>query len=101
MNILSTYYIVFFRYILHNSECPATVFSILEANGKTVTLTSDTLFDLLMLKLTNVYTPTLRGQQLERLPATKLPRPLHHDTGVQKNHTIPPEYGTERLQPPI
>ena len=44
-----------FRYILHNSECPATVFSILEANGKTVTLTSDTLFDLLMLKLTNVY----------------------------------------------
>ena len=55
MNILSTYYIVFFRYILHNSECPATVFSILEANGKTVTLTSDTLFDLLMLKLTNVY----------------------------------------------
>ena len=55
MNILSTNYIVFFRYILHNSECPATVFSILEANGKTVTLTSDTLFDLLMLKLTNVY----------------------------------------------
>ena len=55
---LPTYIITLFpifRYILHNSECPATVFSILEANGKTVTLTSDTLFDLLMLKLTNVY----------------------------------------------
>jgi len=42
-------------YILHNSEYPATVFSVLECNNKTVTLTSDTLFDLLMLKLTNVY----------------------------------------------
>ena len=42
-------------YILHNSEQPATVFSVLECNNKTVTLTSDTLFDLLMLKLTNVY----------------------------------------------
>jgi len=43
-------------YILHNSEYPATVFSILEtANNKTVSLTADTLFDLLMLKLTNVY----------------------------------------------
>jgi len=42
-------------YILHNSEYPATVFSVLECNNKTVTLTSDTLFDLLMLKLGNVY----------------------------------------------
>merc|ERR1712059_156595 len=42
-------------YILHNSEYPATVFSVLECNNKTVTLTSDTLFDLLMLKLQNVY----------------------------------------------
>jgi len=42
-------------YILHNSEQPATVFSVLESNNKTVTLTSDTLLDLLMLKLTNVY----------------------------------------------
>ena len=71
MNILSTYYIVFFRYILHNSECPATVFSILEANGKTVTLTSDTLFDLLMLKLTNVYkkktTVESRGPRYKRI----------------------------------
>ena len=52
---MSSHFFLIFRYILHNSECPATVFSILEANGKTVTLTSDTLFDLLMLKLTNVY----------------------------------------------
>ena len=37
------------------SEHPASVFSILESGNKTVTLTSDTLFDLLMLKLTNVY----------------------------------------------
>jgi len=42
-------------YILHSSEHPASVFSILESGSKTVTLTSDTLFDLLMLKLTNVY----------------------------------------------
>jgi len=42
-------------YILHNSEYPASVFSVLESGTKTVSLTSDTLFDLLMLKLTNVY----------------------------------------------
>lgn len=42
-------------YILHNSEYPASVFSVLESGTKTVTLTSDTLFDLLMLKLTNIY----------------------------------------------
>lgn len=42
-------------YILHNSEYPATVFSVIESNNKTVSLTSDTLFDLLMLKLSNSY----------------------------------------------
>jgi len=42
-------------YILHNSEYPATVFSVLESGNKTVTLTSDTLLDLLMLKLSNAY----------------------------------------------
>ena len=36
-------------------EQPATVFSVLENAGKTVVFTSDTLFDLLLLKLTNVY----------------------------------------------
>ena len=41
--------------VLHNSEQPATVFSVLENASKTVVFTSDTLFDLLLLKLTNVY----------------------------------------------
>ena len=41
--------------VLHNSEQPATVFSVLENANKTVVFTSDTLFDLLLLKLTNVY----------------------------------------------
>lgn len=41
--------------VLHNSEQPATVFSVLENVNKSVTFTSDTLFDLLLLKLTNVY----------------------------------------------
>lgn len=56
-------------YILHSSEHPASVFSILESGNKTVTLTSDTLFDLLMLKLTNVYKKKLtiesRGPRFE------------------------------------
>lgn len=49
-------------HVLHNSEHPATVFSIIEAHsGKPrVTFTSDTLFDLLLLKLSNVYTKKLR-----------------------------------------
>ena len=51
------------------SEHPASVFSILESGNKTVTLTSDTLFDLLMLKLTNVYKKKLtiesRGPRFE------------------------------------
>ena len=42
-------------YILHSDEHPASVFSVLECGNKTVILTSDTLFDLLMLKQTNVY----------------------------------------------
>ena len=41
--------------IHHHTEQPATVFSVLENAGKTVVFTSDTLFDLLLLKLTNVY----------------------------------------------
>lgn len=41
--------------ILHNSEQPATVFSVLENQNKTISFTSDTLFDLLLLKLSNVY----------------------------------------------
>lgn len=44
-------------HVLHDSEHPATVFSVLESQpGKPpVTFTSDTLFDLLLLKLGNVY----------------------------------------------
>lgn len=47
-------------HVLHNSEQPATVFSVLEHSEKKVTFTSDTLFDLLLLKLSNVYSKKLR-----------------------------------------
>ncbi|XP_046999081.1 mediator of RNA polymerase II transcription subunit 20 [Schistocerca americana] len=43
-------------HVLHNSEHPASVFSVLETGSKTVTLLADSLFDLLMLKMTSVYT---------------------------------------------
>ena len=46
--------------ILHNSEQPATVFSVLEHSERRITFTSDTLFDLLLLKLSNVYSKKLR-----------------------------------------
>jgi len=42
-------------HVLHNSEYPATVFSVLESGNKTVRITSDTLFDLLLLKLSNQF----------------------------------------------
>lgn len=41
---------------MHNSEQPATVFSILETGAKTIPLATDGLFDLLMLKMNNFYT---------------------------------------------
>ena len=41
------------------SEQPATVFSVLEHSEKKVTFTSDYLFDLLLLKLSNVYSKKL------------------------------------------
>ena len=53
-------------HVLHNSEHPATVFSILDApgqqpgQGQKITFTSDTLFDYLLLKLSNVYNKKLR-----------------------------------------
>ena len=47
-------------HILHNSEQPATVFSVLEHSERRLTFTSDTLFDLLLLKLSNVYSKKLR-----------------------------------------
>jgi mediator of RNA polymerase II transcription subunit 20 len=46
--------------VLHNSEQPATVFSVLEHSERRTTFTSDTLFDLLLLKLSNVYSKKLR-----------------------------------------
>lgn len=42
--------------MLHNSEQPASVFAILESGNKVVPLIADGLFDLLMLKMTNIYT---------------------------------------------
>jgi len=38
-------------YILHNSEYPATVFSVIESGNKTVSITTEPLFDLLVLKI--------------------------------------------------
>ncbi|KAG8041500.1 hypothetical protein G9C98_002793 [Cotesia typhae] len=42
-------------HVLHNSEQPASVFATLESNNKTVSLIADGLFDLLMMKLSNIY----------------------------------------------
>ena len=42
--------------MLHNSEHPVSVFSILDNGTKTITLVADQLFDLLMLKMTSIYT---------------------------------------------
>lgn len=42
-------------HVLHNSEQPATVFSILETGTKTIPLATDGLFDLLMMKMSNFY----------------------------------------------
>lgn len=44
-------------HVLHNSEYPVTTFSILDTGtGKQIPLVADNLFDLLMLKMTSVYT---------------------------------------------
>lgn len=43
-------------HVLHNSEQPATVFSILETGSKTIPLATDGLFDLLMMKMSSFYT---------------------------------------------
>ena len=42
-------------HVLHNSEYPASVFSILDNGVKQIPLITDGLFDLLMLKMTSVY----------------------------------------------
>lgn len=43
-------------HILHNSEQPASVFSILESGTKNIHVIADGLFDLLMIKLSQHYT---------------------------------------------
>lgn len=43
-------------HVLHNSEQPASVFSILDTGSKTISLAADGLFDLLMMKMTSIYT---------------------------------------------
>ncbi|KAJ8674196.1 hypothetical protein QAD02_005458 [Eretmocerus hayati] len=43
-------------HVLHNSEQPASVFALLESGNKIVPLIADGLFDLLMLKMTAIYT---------------------------------------------
>lgn len=42
-------------HVLHNSEQPATVFSMLETGTKTIHLSTDGLFDLLMMKMSSFY----------------------------------------------
>lgn len=42
-------------HVLHNSEYPASVFSILDSGTKQIPLITDLLFDLLMLKMGPVY----------------------------------------------
>lgn len=43
-------------HVLHNSEYPASVFSILDTGTKQISLTADSLFDLLIIKMTPAYT---------------------------------------------
>ena len=42
-------------HVLHNSEHPASVFSILETGTKQISMVADSLFDLLILKMSPVY----------------------------------------------
>uniref|UniRef100_A0A0A9WQI2 Mediator of RNA polymerase II transcription subunit 20 n=1 Tax=Lygus hesperus TaxID=30085 RepID=A0A0A9WQI2_LYGHE len=52
-------------HVVHNSEHPASVFAILESGQKTIPLVADRLFDLLMLKIKNIYSkkqPTIESK---------------------------------------
>ncbi|KAF6203840.1 hypothetical protein GE061_002175 [Apolygus lucorum] len=52
-------------HVVHNSEHPSSVFAILESGQKTIPLVADRLFDLLMLKIKNIYTkkqPTIESK---------------------------------------
>lgn len=44
-------------HVLHNSEQPASVFSILDTGTKNIPLVADGLFDLIMMKMTGMNTP--------------------------------------------
>lgn len=58
-------------HVFHNSEQPASVFAILDnGTGKTVPVVADALFDLLLLKMSSVYTSKknkveIRGPRFE------------------------------------
>ena len=67
-------------HVLHNSEYPATVFSVLEppntqsssknltqqsTSNSRITFTTDYLFDLLLLKLSSVYQKNKQNQKIE------------------------------------
>ncbi|XP_025413529.1 mediator of RNA polymerase II transcription subunit 20 [Sipha flava] len=58
-------------HVFHNSEQPASVFAILDnGNGKTVPVVADGLFDLLLMKMSSVYTSKkskveIRGPRFE------------------------------------
>lgn len=58
-------------HVFHNSEQPASVFAILDnGTGKTVPVVADSLFDLLLLKMSSVYTSKkskveIRGPRFE------------------------------------
>ncbi|XP_077290130.1 mediator complex subunit 20 [Arctopsyche grandis] len=59
-------------HILHNSEQPASVFSILESGNKTIHVVADGLFDLLMLKLSNHYTSKKQTKMESKGPRFEL-----------------------------
>lgn len=58
-------------HVFHNSEQPASVFAILDnGTGKTVPVVADALFDLLLLKMSSIYTSKkskveIRGPRFE------------------------------------
>nr|CAH7751410.1 unnamed protein product [Callosobruchus chinensis] len=59
-------------HVLHNSEQPATVFSILESGTKTIPLATDGLFDLLMMKMSSFYTSKKQTKADQKDLALKL-----------------------------
>lgn len=50
-------------HVLHNSEQPASAFAILESGNKVVPLIADGLFDLLMYKISSVYTNKMQKME--------------------------------------